>query len=81
MFSMQLLNMLFYLLQDLKIFKQKFSKEIFKQGYELANSVFSLNVFFFFPLLVDFFPMICFYSPVRLQFMYLNFTVYDVIYI
>ena len=50
MFSMQLLNMLFYLLQDLKIFKQKFSKEIFKQGYELANSVFSLNVFFFFTL-------------------------------
>ena len=45
MFSMQLLNMLFYLLQDLKIFKQKFSKEIFKQGYELANSVFSLNFF------------------------------------
>ena len=50
MFSMQLLNMLFYLLQDLKIFKQKFSKEIFKQGYELANSVFSLNVFFFFTI-------------------------------
>ena len=48
MFSVQLLNMLFYLLQDLKIFKQKFSKEIFKQGYELANTVFSLNVFFFF---------------------------------
>ena len=50
MFSVQLLNMLFYLLQDLKIFKQKFSKEIFKQGYELANSVFSLNVFFFFTI-------------------------------
>ena len=50
MFSMQLLNMLFYLLQDLKIFKQKFSKEIFKQGYELANSVFSLNFFFFFTI-------------------------------
>ena len=63
MFSMQLLNMLFYLLQDLKIFKQKFSKEIFKQGYELANSVFSLNVFVFFFTISRFFSYDLFLFP------------------